>query len=181
MISQTLSSLKKMSKMADPLFCSMGEEIMAGIVDDSSSPVTKRAKTEYDSCGYWGGEGKHQVLFDQVVKDHVPVSGAPTSGGLNAKLVYAVLKLQHEQFNNGFWNAMDQFEQFISVEAYRISEFQGGYPYMLGFLYHHGSAAALEILKHYQAFADNQQSDESEEEDSEESDESEEESDDKSL
>lgn len=147
---------------------------MAKFGRDVPAQDAKRQKTE-GGFGYWGSDGKHQKLFDEIVKEHVPALGVPETGGIRAKLVYAVLKLQHEKFNNGFCNGLDDFEPGMHAESYRTSKFSWCYAHTLGFLYHHGSESAREIIEHYQACVDARE--ESEEESSEEEESDEEESD----
>ena len=139
--------------LAEQLCCSMGEEIMAKFGKDTSAQDAKRQKTE-GGRGYWGKDGKYQELFDEIVKEHVPALGIPKTGGLCAKLVFAVLKLQHELFNNDFWNGMDDFVPNMDAESYRTSNFSWNYAHMLGFLYYHGSESAREIIEYYQAGVD---------------------------
>ena len=140
------------------MMCTLAEEVMDVVVnmEESSKRVKRRRvpKTESGSgvgefmagC-YWIGHGKHQSLFNHIVETQVPSHGKP-KGGLAADLVYAIMKLQHEYFNNGFWNAMDEFDAYIGIEDVASSEFSWGYPQMLGFLFHHGGKTARDIVDH---------------------------------
>ena len=144
------------------MMCTLAEEVMDVVVnmEESSKRVKRRRvpkrvpKTESGSgvgefmagC-YWIGHGKHQSLFNHIVETQVPSHGKP-KGGLAADLVYAIMKLQHEYFNNGFWNAMDEFDAYIGIEDVASSEFSWGYPQMLGFLFHHGGKTARDIVNH---------------------------------
>jgi hypothetical protein len=99
----------------------------------------------------------------------MPPRGEPTSGGLDAKLVYSILKLQHEYFNNGFVNAMDEFKNAYK-EDLATEEFKWGFANMLGFLYYHGSSSAGDIIDYYRERNDEDDEDEDEDEDDEDDD-----------
>lgn len=100
----------------------------------------KRACRTSASLGtgcYWGGDGKHQALYDTLIEKHMPVRGAPTTGGTPAMLVYALHKLQHEWWNNGFLN--------VELDPNHVprarTEFSWDYVEMLEFLYSVAPAA----------------------------------------
>ncbi len=127
----------------DDMFCAMGEEVMASIVKAS-----KRKRTVPSGCSYWDGEGTHQKAFDNIIKSHMPDSGAPSTGGKEAKLAYALLKVQHEYFNNGFMNAIDGFYDVYCAHDLRTEKFEWGYANMLGFLMH-VSPTAEKIIDYF--------------------------------
>ena len=69
-----------------------------------------------------------------LIKKHVPASGAPSTGGKGAELAYALMKVQHEYFNNGFINAIDDFYDVYCAHDLQTENFKWGCANMLGFL-----------------------------------------------
>lgn len=51
---------------------------------------------------YWGGNGKHQTLYNELLAKLVPESGkCDTVGG---ELLRAISRIAHDWYNNGGWN-----------------------------------------------------------------------------
>ena len=103
---------------------------------------------------YWAGNGARQALFDHVVAEFVPASGlAPPPGrALRPKdeplvhIVLAVLRLQHEAFNNHWSNARADCAGH-TARTLATDRFPPCFHFgkMLAFLANH-SAAAAELL-----------------------------------
>ena len=83
-------------------------------------------------CGVWGGNSFYQSLFDFIWKNYVPQYGEPENNTQSVMLVYALGKIEHEYYNNGFGN-LDLYDN--SCPMYSRHEFSWDYWEMLQFLY----------------------------------------------
>jgi len=82
---------------------------------------------------YWEGNGRHQALYDKYWDTYVPDRGAPqASAPKSAFYVYALAKIEHEWYNNGFGNALEGFE---GKGVHKTAEFGWAWPTMLAFLH----------------------------------------------
>jgi uncharacterized protein (DUF697 family) len=164
---QTKPKTKPKTMQIGEMYCVMGEEVMASIV----KPSKRKRSTLPAGVSYWGGEGTHQKAFNKIIKTHMPGAGAPTTGGKNAMFAYALLKVQHEYFNNGFLNAIDEFDSVQCADDFKTLDFKWGFANMLGFLMQ-VSPAAGRIIDYYceqkKGEEDEGEEDESEEDEGEE-------------
>ena len=185
----------------DQVFCDMAEEAMDHVADNNvtceADDSLARKKPRYTRLGfqikdddapshvtgnYWAGSGKYQSLYDRILDEHMPESGEPTTGGTDALICYAISKVLHEYYNNGFGNAIGDFKG-ITVESAKTDTFSFDWPEMVGFLVPY-STAARQVIEHYANVANQHEDDdddddeEDEEEEGEEDDEEEGEEDD---
>lgn len=123
------------------------------------------------SGSYWRGDGDRQALYDQLYEDHVPDRGAPLASAPKAAMyVYALSKVLHEYYNNGFCNALDHFEPGQCV--YTSDKFGWGYDEMLAFLHSRSETAGVIMDRYIDAAAEaDEERERMEQECSEESDE----------
>ena len=170
--------------------CRMAEEVMDHVAEHSplaedDEVARKRARRtrmgfplkeegeerEVTGC-YWSGDGKRQGLYDAMLDKHMPMRGAPTTGGKCARLIYALHKVQHEWFNNGFCNV--HIEPHHTPEA--RDDVSWDYVEMLEFL-HSVSPTAADVMREHSDNAGHSDSDEADL-DKEDSDEEEDEAED---
>ena len=83
-------------------------------------------------CGVWGGSSPHQWVFDSMWETYVPAQGEPQNKTPPVMYVYALGKIEHEYYNNGFGN-LDLYDN--SCPMYARREFSWDYWQMLQFLY----------------------------------------------
>ena len=117
------------------------------------------------SGSYWSGDGDRQALYDQLYEDHVPDRGAPSASAPKAAMyVYALSKVLHEYYNNGFCNALAHFEpeQCVCMS----DKFGWGFDEMLAFLHSRSETAGVIMARYIdeRAWIEEELNEESEEE-----------------
>jgi len=65
---------------------------------------------------YWNGQGEYQDLFDKHWKNLVPKSGRADTDAGNA--LRAIARINHDVFNNGAGNIVDQVEEMDDYDEY---------------------------------------------------------------
>ena len=102
-------------------------------------------KTFTNTKGVWGGRSRYQSVFDYIYKEYGLKFGRPHVKTKSIMLVYTLIKVEHDYYNNGFYNVdMDEPIDYDSsqgdwhgcpVVASEDDEFNYDYWRMLQFLY----------------------------------------------
>jgi hypothetical protein len=89
-------------------------------------------KSNRDTCGVWGGSSYYQWIFNSIWEKSVPDYGEPEDETKSVMLVYALAKVEHEYYNNGFCN-VDMDRYYCPIVA--THEFSWDWWQMFQFLY----------------------------------------------
>lgn len=136
----------------------LSDQVMKFVTENFPHPLTdverkgrlecgKISFADKTSKGVWGGCSRYQWAFDSIVKKYIPDVGPPPSHmkTKSIMLVYALLKVEHEYYNNGFGNLDIDREYGCPVVASEDDEFKYDYWKILQFL-HSVSPSARKVM-----------------------------------